>query len=132
MTKRARKRNLATVALCALMTATGAHASDVDAIEKRLRALENEIAKLRKEARQAKAQAAAATEAAGEAEKASNVANAAHGKVDPNAPPPPPVYVTLGLGKGLVVETEDKNSSIKIGGRILDRRRRNRGRCNGC
>jgi phosphate-selective porin OprO and OprP len=125
MTILTKKRILAASALCALMTATGARAAgDANAIEARLRALEAEIAKLRKEARQAKAQAAAATEAAGKASErastATNVANAAHGKVDPNAPPPPPpVYVTLGLGKGLLVESEDKSNSFKIGGRIL-------------
>jgi phosphate-selective porin OprO and OprP len=122
MTIATKKRIIAASALCALMTTTGARAaSDANAIEARLRALEAEISKLRKEARQAKAQAAAASEAANKAStNATNVANAAHGKVDPNAPPPPPpVYVTLGLGKGLVVETEDGKSSFKIGGRLL-------------
>jgi phosphate-selective porin OprO and OprP len=94
------------VALGALLAATGAKAAtDVDA---RLRVLEAEIAKLRKEAHEAKAQAA----------KATNVANAAHGKVDPHAPPPPPP-VFVSFKNGIFVETEDKAYSFKVGGRIL-------------
>jgi phosphate-selective porin OprO/OprP len=96
------------VALGALLSATGtALATDVDAIDKRLRALEAEISKLRKEAKDAKAQAA----------KATNVANAAvvKGAVDPHAPPP----VFVDLRKGLYVETEDKNFAFKVGGRLF-------------
>lgn len=126
MTIVTRKRLVAAGALCALMSANGAHAAaSADAIEARLRMLEAEIAKLRKEARQAKAQAAAATQAANQAsekaaDKTGNVVNAAPAKVDPKAPPPPPsVFVTLGLGKGLIVESEDKSASFKIGGRIF-------------
>ena len=99
MTIVTRKRILVASAICALMTASGARAApDVNAIESRLRALEAEIAKLRKEARQAKAQAAAATEVVNKATggygspitwtggKPTNVANAGQPK-DPNAPP---------------------------------------------
>jgi phosphate-selective porin OprO and OprP len=120
MTRLTKKWAVGGVALGALLSATnlGFAASSASSIDARLRLLEAEISKLRKEAAAAKSEAAAASHAAS---KATNVANAAHGgKVDPHAPPPPPpVYVTLGLGKGLVVETEDKSSSIKIGGRIL-------------
>ncbi|QGM99336.1 carbohydrate porin [Methylocystis parvus] len=115
MTFRLKKRVLATSAICALMTATAAQAAaDAGAIEARLRALELEIAKLRKEARDAKAQAAAASNAAS---KATNVANAAHSKSDPHAPPPPPP-VFVSFRNGIFVETEDKAYSFKVGGRM--------------
>lgn len=129
MTIVTRKRILVASAICALMTASGARAApDVNAIESRLRALEAEIAKLRKEARQAKAQAAAATEVVNKATggygspitwtggKPTNVANAGQPK-DPNAPPA--VFVTMGLGKGIIVENEDKSNVFKLGGRIF-------------
>lgn len=109
-----RKRIWEVVALCAMMTVTAARAAaDVGSIESRLRALELEIAKLRKEARQAKAQAAAAREAAGKPSGAPN------DRVDPSAPPPPPpVIVTMGVGKGLLVQTEDKEYMFRIGGHL--------------
>ncbi|QGM99338.1 OprO/OprP family phosphate-selective porin [Methylocystis parvus] len=101
------------VALGALMSASGmAVAADGAAIDARLRALEAEIAKLRKEAHEAKAQAAAASS------KATNVANAAHFKADPHAPPPPPP-VFVSFKNGIFVETEDKAYSFKVGGRIM-------------
>lgn len=102
------------VALGALLSATGAACATANpaAIEARLRALEAEIAKLRKEAHEAKAQAAAAQS------KAANVANAAHGKADPHAPPPPPP-VFVSFKNGIFVETEDKAYSFKVGGRIM-------------
>ncbi|RTL80099.1 MAG: carbohydrate porin, partial [Hyphomicrobiales bacterium] len=100
----------ATIALCAVLASSAANAAtDVNAIESRLRALEAEIAKLRKEAKEAKAQAAAAA-------KATNVANAVVVKAD-NGPPPPPVFVSL--KSGLLVETEDRAFSFKIGGRLF-------------
>ncbi|MGJ0509666.1 MAG: OprO/OprP family phosphate-selective porin [Methylocystis sp.] len=107
-----RKWAVGGVAVGALLSATAAHAIDASAIDARLRALESEIAKLRKEAKDAKAQAARAT----------NVANAAvvKGAPDPHAPPPPPpVFVNMGFGKGLQIETEDKEFMFKVGGRLF-------------
>jgi phosphate-selective porin OprO and OprP len=96
------------VALGALLSASGAaFATDASAIDARLKMLEAEIAKLRKEAHEAKAQAAAA------ASKATNVANLSH-KADVHAPPP----VFVSFKNGLYVETEDKAFSFKVGGRI--------------
>jgi phosphate-selective porin OprO/OprP len=108
-----KRQILATSALCALMTATAAHAAaDLNAIDARLRALEAEIVKLRKEAKAAKAQAAAAEASA----RATNVANAAKAPpADQNTPPP----VFVDVRKGLYVESEDKNFAFKVGGRIL-------------
>ncbi|MCC3247142.1 carbohydrate porin [Methylocystis sp. WRRC1] len=84
---------------------------DSGAIEVRLRQLESEIAKLRKEARDAKAQAQSAAAAA----QKSNVSNAAHVKAgDVHAPPP----VFVSFKNGLFVETEDKAYSFKVGGRL--------------
>jgi phosphate-selective porin OprO/OprP len=103
-------RNLiiaSSLALSALLASTGARASTAG-IEERLRHLEAELVKLRKESRDAK-------EAA---HKATNVANAAHGKVDPHAPPPPPP-VFVSFKNGLYVESEDKKYNFKIGGRIF-------------
>lgn len=109
-----RKRVLATAALCAIMSATAARAATgISSIESRLRALEAEIAKLRKEARQAKAQAAAAHDAA------RKPANATNGKSDPSAPiAPPSVIVTMGLGKGLLVLSADKEYMFRLGGHL--------------
>jgi phosphate-selective porin OprO/OprP len=108
-----KRQILATSALCALITATSAHAAaDLNAIDARLRALEAEIVKLRKEAKAAKAQAAAAEASA----KATNVANAA--KATPaDKQTPPPVFVDV--RRGLYVESEDKNFAFKVGGRIF-------------
>ncbi len=101
----------------AAIVPTGFARADNAAIEARLRQLEAEISKLRKEAREAKAQASAAST------KATNVANAAHaapakGAVDPGAPPPPPP-VFVSFRNGLFVETEDKAYSFKLGGRVM-------------
>jgi phosphate-selective porin OprO and OprP len=109
MTMLTKKRLVAGVALGAIMVATGAKAAtDVEA---RLRMLEAEISRLRKEAHEAKVQAQAASN------KATNVANAAHAKggVDPHAPPP----VFVSLKSGLLVETEDKSFAFKVGGRLF-------------
>jgi phosphate-selective porin OprO/OprP len=110
MTRLTKKWAIGGVALGALLSASGMSyaAGDASAIDARLRALEAEIAKLRKEAHEAKAQAARAT----------NVANAAHGQVDPHAPPPPPP-VFVSFKNGIFVETEDKAYSFKVGGRIM-------------
>lgn len=119
------------VAICALLAATGAQALDANAIEARLRALESEIVKLRKEAKAAREQAAKAQAAAAASAHAStNVANAAQGKSgsdgakktsdgksETTSSTPPPVLVSL--NSGLLVETEDKNFSFKVGGRIF-------------
>lgn len=109
-------QTVAASVLIALATPTDADAAGNPAtIEGRLKALEAEIAKLRKEAREAKSQAQSASQVAS---KATNVANAAHGKVDPHAPPPPPP-VFVSFKNGIFVETEDHAYSFKIGGRIM-------------
>jgi phosphate-selective porin OprO/OprP len=107
------KSALAGVALGALMAlpGTGAQAdalSEIRALKARLSQLEAQVAKQNKEAKETKA----------EAHHATNVANAAaaHGKVDPNHKPPPPVFVSF--KNGLYVETEDKDFTFQIGGRV--------------
>ncbi|WP_363348469.1 porin [Methylocystis echinoides] len=92
-------------------------ATDSEAIEARLRALESqvsklrpleaEIAKLRREARKAKEQAGEAQAAA------ANVVNAGAAS---GSPAPPPVFVSF--KNGLYAETADKAYSFKIGGRM--------------
>jgi phosphate-selective porin OprO/OprP len=105
------KGPIRSAALGVVLASSAANAAaDVNAIEARLRSLEAEIAKLKRDAKEAKALAAAAQT------KATNVANAAKTPaVDPQAPPP----VFVDVRKGLFVETEDMNFAFKVGGRLL-------------
>lgn len=102
------------IAMAVALISAGAQAS-TESIEARLRQLEalqrmqaGEIAKLRKQVQAAKA----ATQ------KATKEVNAAKEEPDPNAPPPPPP-IFVSLKSGLLVETEDKAYSFKVGGRIF-------------
>lgn len=107
-----RNRIRAAIALAALLAATGTNASSrADVIEAKLRVLEAEIAKLRREAHEAKAQAQRATTMArARKQKAAKIAAT-------RAPAPPPVFTSF--RKDLSVETEDKAYSFELGGRIL-------------
>lgn len=104
-----------TVAMAFLSTTSACAATSAAAIEARLRALEAEVTRLRHEAREARTQAQSVQT---HAVKATNVAKAAHGRIDPHAPPPPPP-VFVSFRNGIFVETEDHAYSFKIGGRIM-------------
>lgn len=81
------------------------------AIEARLRVLGSQIDKLRKEARQARAQERMASDAA------SSAAPSRGAIVKGAAVRQPPVFISL--HNGLLVETEDKWYSFKLGGPFL-------------
>ncbi|MBI3274920.1 MAG: hypothetical protein HYZ60_03000 [Methylocystis sp.] len=81
-------------------------ATDIRLLKARLQQLESQVAKQRQEAKKAKAHA----------EQGANVAIAAVAKGAPGGPPPPPVFVSF--KNGLFVETEDKDFSFRIGGRL--------------